>query len=267
MRSTNVPKGATMKQTLLGLMGIVAIAALTGAAGDGCEPAPTQGEACGVGDACAAGLTCLHYYGIAGPSGPEFATCEYPCKSDTDCPAEQACSLIADGPGNVCQPVTVCDPSEVQSCGSAQVCVASSVEETGVCSDFQHGQTVGAGYSCGGSIGVSCAEGLYCKGMPQGKVGGSGTCTLMTCSDWHEEYQSWVSHINHCASADDCVSVSGTSCGCTRDVVVNKHQDLIGFEALVSAMNEAGCGLITTCDCPAADGFACTNGVCGWNYL
>jgi hypothetical protein len=257
-----------MNRRLLGLIGLVALAGLTGASGDGCEPAPTQGEPCGAGDACASGLTCLHYYGIAGPSGPEFMTCEYPCSGNVDCPTDQVCTLIADGPGNVCQPGQQigCDPAEEQSCGPELVCVASALGETGTCGDFQHGQSVGAGYGCGGSIGVSCAEGLYCKGLTPGVVGGSGTCTAMTCDDWSEEYQSWVGAINHCTTADDCVSVAGTSCGCTRNVVVNQHEDIDGFKALVDARNDAGCWLVTTCDCPAADGYACTNGVCGWNY-
>lgn len=258
-----------MNQKLLGILGLVALGALCGAAGDGCEPAPGQGEPCGVNDACESGLTCLHYYGIAGPSGPEFTSCEIPCTSNNDCPEQQSCTLIADGPGNVCRPVQVtsCDPTQVQSCGPDNVCVASSVGEVGTCGPFAHGQSVGAGYSCGGSIGVSCADGLYCKGLPHGVVGGSGTCTQMDCSDWMEEYAGWVGAIDHCTTADDCVAVSGTSCGCTRDVVVNKNEDVEAFEAMIEAMNADGCAILSTCDCPAANGFACTNGTCGWNYL
>jgi hypothetical protein len=258
-----------MKRRWLGLIGLAAVAALTGAKGEGCAPAPQQGEACGAGDACAAGLTCVHYYGIAGPSGPEFTSCEIPCSESGDCPEDQACTFIADGPGNVCRPVVVteCDPGVTQSCGPDEVCVAQKLGEPGQCGPFDHGQTVGAGYSCGGSIGVSCAEGLYCKGLPHGHLGGSGTCTLMTCTDWTDEYKSWVSSMQGCTTADECVSVSGTSCGCTRDVVVNKNRDLEGFEAFVQEMNDAGCGVMTTCDCPAAQGFACVNGLCGWNYL
>lgn len=66
--------------------------------------APGQGEKCGANDACAAGLTCRAYFGIAGPRGPEFKSCEIPCadKSAT-CPAGQKCVTIADGPGQVCR--------------------------------------------------------------------------------------------------------------------------------------------------------------------
>lgn len=64
-----------------------------------------QGEDCsGAGVACGSGLTCVSYYGIAGPSGPLFQTCEIPCTGDPDCPTGQSCAVVADGPGQVCQP-------------------------------------------------------------------------------------------------------------------------------------------------------------------
>src|SRR5687767_13567439 len=74
------------------------------------EPAPTWpaakpglGENCGEGDACAQGMTCVAYYGIAGPRGPQFKTCEIRCDKDNACPAEHTCVTIADGPGQVCR--------------------------------------------------------------------------------------------------------------------------------------------------------------------
>ncbi len=65
---------------------------------------PAMGEKCGADDACATGLTCVSYYGIAGKSGPEFKSCEIKCKADSDCPAAHRCATIADGPGQVCRP-------------------------------------------------------------------------------------------------------------------------------------------------------------------
>lgn len=48
---------------------------------------------------------CLEYYGVAGPSGPRFASCEIPCgEGRAACPEDQACVTIADGPGQVCRP-------------------------------------------------------------------------------------------------------------------------------------------------------------------
>ncbi|MDP2140271.1 MAG: hypothetical protein Q8L20_05615 [Gammaproteobacteria bacterium] len=67
-----------------------------------------QGESCTVasGAQCDTGLSCLSYYGIAGPSGPEFRTCEISCAAPgSQCPNGQACVTVADGPGQVCQAV------------------------------------------------------------------------------------------------------------------------------------------------------------------
>jgi hypothetical protein len=43
------------------------------------------------------------YYGVAGPRGPEFKTCEMPCGKGDKCPAGTKCTTIADGPGQVCR--------------------------------------------------------------------------------------------------------------------------------------------------------------------
>jgi hypothetical protein len=65
---------------------------------------PRQGTPCDAHGKCAKGLTCLKYYGIAGPRGPHFSSCEIPCGPGGHCPAGQACTTIADGPGAVCRP-------------------------------------------------------------------------------------------------------------------------------------------------------------------
>ena len=70
---------------------------------------PTQtdldalGQPCGDGDACTTG-TCTTYYGIAGPRGPEFKSCEITCAKGETCPTGTACRTVADGPGQVCRP-------------------------------------------------------------------------------------------------------------------------------------------------------------------
>ncbi|MEW5849212.1 MAG: hypothetical protein AB2A00_10370 [Myxococcota bacterium] len=66
-------------------------------------PLPGRGQTCGAGDACASGLECIHYYGVAGPSGPEFRTCEKRCTADADCGFGSACVNVTDGPGRVCR--------------------------------------------------------------------------------------------------------------------------------------------------------------------
>lgn len=55
---------------------------------------------------CEAPKQCIEYYGIAGPSGPKFVSCEIPCKAGaktSGCPAGTTCVTIADGPGSVCR--------------------------------------------------------------------------------------------------------------------------------------------------------------------
>ena len=64
---------------------------------------PGRGEPCPDG-ACADDLECVTYYGIAGPSGPAFTSCETPCDKDPGaCPDGTSCTTIADGPGQVCR--------------------------------------------------------------------------------------------------------------------------------------------------------------------
>jgi hypothetical protein len=89
--------------------------------GAGADAAPTQpaapdagaGPSTGLPDkpgmpcddrGCAAPFTCLAYYGIAGPRGPQFRTCEIPCPTaESTCPPDLKCTTIADGPGPVCR--------------------------------------------------------------------------------------------------------------------------------------------------------------------
>ena len=83
----------------------------TGGGGDGpatpVEPAfdvAQLGAACGEAGECQPGTSCAKYYGIAGPSGPEFSSCEVVCSEDKGaCPAGTTCVTIADGPGAVCR--------------------------------------------------------------------------------------------------------------------------------------------------------------------
>lgn len=81
-------------------------------AGSSAGGGPTQGppatgpgiaQKCGDNDACAAGLECVHYRGIAGAAGPEFKTCEKRCDGKSACPDGRKCATIADGPGRVCR--------------------------------------------------------------------------------------------------------------------------------------------------------------------
>jgi hypothetical protein len=63
---------------------------------------PKLGEPCGAGDACGEG-TCVSYYGIAGPRGPQFKSCEIRCDPKGGCADGRKCVTVADGPGMVCR--------------------------------------------------------------------------------------------------------------------------------------------------------------------
>jgi hypothetical protein len=63
---------------------------------------PKLGEPCGPKDACGEG-SCVSYYGIAGPRGPEFKSCEIRCNPQGSCGGGRQCITIADGPGQVCR--------------------------------------------------------------------------------------------------------------------------------------------------------------------
>lgn len=73
--------------------------------GGSAAPAPAGpkiGDTCGANDACGEG-TCVTYYGIAGPRGPQFKSCEIRCDGQGGCSGGRACVQIADGPGAVCR--------------------------------------------------------------------------------------------------------------------------------------------------------------------
>ena len=63
---------------------------------------PKLGEPCGANDACGEG-SCVTYYGIAGPRGPAFKSCEIKCDGGAPCADDRKCTTIADGPGQVCR--------------------------------------------------------------------------------------------------------------------------------------------------------------------
>ena len=84
-----------------------------------------------------------------------------------------------------------------------------------------------------------------------------------SCEEVEEELQ----RIQACTSDDECGQVlEGTGCGCTRSLVARLDASPANFEALVAA-SDGSCAPGSTCDCPEADGFACVDGTCAWNYV
>jgi hypothetical protein len=89
-----------------------------------------------------------------------------------------------------------------------------------------------------------------------------------TCAEVQTAMTAELGRIQSCTQDADCGQVlTGTSCGCTRDLVARLGADTARFYDLQERQGELGCGgLISTCDCPRADGFACVNRTCSWDY-
>jgi eight-cysteine-cluster-containing protein len=77
------------------------------------EPDPEPEVSCAT-VSCQSPQVCLEYFGIAGPNGPKFVSCEVRCdptsltstgskKKADGCPSGTSCVTIADGPGSVCR--------------------------------------------------------------------------------------------------------------------------------------------------------------------
>lgn len=90
-----------------------------------------------------------------------------------------------------------------------------------------------------------------------------------TCDDVQVAFAAELAAVQTCTEAEQCGQVlTGTSCGCTRDLVARLDADTEHLYALVDLAAQRGCdlGLSSPCDCPEVDGFACDDGTCGWSY-
>jgi|GEM_PF-1726199 len=112
-----------------------------------------------------------------------------------------------------------------------------------------------------------------CSCMSSGDV----ACTERACPDAGpacdalvNEMKAALSSAQKCMSAADCGQpIPDSSCGCTRDLVARKDANLRPYLDVRSKVYALGCASEggSTCDCPNADGFACIDNVCGWNYV
>lgn len=89
-----------------------------------------------------------------------------------------------------------------------------------------------------------------------------------TCEESDAAIASELASIQSCSTDDECgLVLTGTSCGCTRDLVARTGVDTTHFDDLMDHSADLGCdGFLSTCDCPPADGFVCNDGTCQWNY-
>jgi hypothetical protein len=92
-----------------------------------------------------------------------------------------------------------------------------------------------------------------------------------TCEMLEADYTAEMAEARACTSAEECgQTVSWGSCGCTRAAVIRLDHDIAELDALWNTGSEMGCPFTQvggTCDCPEADGFACIDDRCTWNYL
>lgn len=97
------------------------------------------------------------------------------------------------------------------------------------------------------------------------------SATAKDCSQAVKEMRQEEDKIRACTSDLDCGQVlSNTSCGCTREKIANNSADASKFYELLERVGKLGCDyedIITTCDCPPANGFVCKSGRCEWNYV
>ena len=93
---------------------------------------------------------------------------------------------------------------------------------------------------------------------------------VMDCERLIAEFRGELAAVRSCEEAAECGRVlQGTSCGCTRNLVARVDADTVRLYELMEMAGELGCdlGLGSDCDCPEADGFLCSDGVCAWNYV
>ena len=103
-------------------------------------------------------------------------------------------------------------------------------------------------------------DGTWCTGPD-----GNG----FSCSELQAQYEAERASIQSCTEDAECGQVlTGTSCGCTRNLVARNDADTTGFYNLQGQLGAMSCDLGGgTCDCPEADGFKCEDSVCTWNYI
>lgn len=130
-----------------------------------------------------------------------------------------------------------------------------------------NGGSAGSGGTAG-SGGAAGSGGMAGNGGNGGNGGGVGN--IDTCDELLAAYNNELQSIQSCTTDAECGQVlTGTSCGCTRNLVARNNADTTQFYLLIDRAQELMCeiGTISTCDCPNTDGFICKQGRCGWNYV
>ncbi|MEM6992996.1 MAG: hypothetical protein AAF721_20965 [Myxococcota bacterium] len=220
---------------------------------DGVDPGPTL---CMSDDTCADGEFCDH------------TQCLSNCPDGFICPAVcwGACEEIPQPPQcpDICEAVCAGEPEPPLPVGCpTPSCDCPDPEpEPDSCAD-----------ACGGKSDGACWCDDQCTNFGDCCDDFEDECAepVDVCEQLAEDFAAETAEIRSCTADAECGQVlAGTSCGCTRNWVARTDADLTDWTELQTQAAEEGCpipGGISTCDCPAADGFACDAGICTWNYL
>ncbi len=139
----------------------------------------------------------------------------------------------------------------------------------GTSTDETAGTTAATTFTTGEPTTATTGGNPDTEGQTGGETDESGA-VIDDCMDLKAAYANESLEIRACESADQCgQQLKGTSCGCTRDWVARLDADTTHFFELLTLAGDLRCELVLagTCDCPEADGSACTDGICTWNYL
>jgi hypothetical protein len=203
--------------------------------------------------------------------------CDDLCASYGDCCGDKqpVCDGVDPGPAlcmsdDACEAGQVCDHAEcLSNCPPGMVCPAVC---WGQCADAPAVPDTCAG-ACGGKSEGSCWCDDLCSEYGDCCEDYDAACTepVASCDEIVEDFLAETTEIRSCTTDGECGQVlDGTSCGCTRNWVARTDADIAEWSDLRDAAFANGCSLpggISTCDCPAADGFVCDAGTCAWNYL
>ena len=122
-------------------------------------------------------------------------------------------------------------------------------------------------------LAIGPPNGLPSQENPNAAANANFGCPLPnSCNALDNRWQQELDEQLGCDTVADCTTVlTGTSCGCTRALVGRDDTDIGCLTDIADELWAQGCvqyhPFMTTCDCPPADGFACVDNRCTWNYI